>query len=467
MKRVVNSLGHTLVDCCTNRSSLVLITRVVVLVLTTLFSSFSQQAIADNEPKECDRPLTNCQELDVTDWQYCFTVGNGCIPFPSEEAYVQFYEDPNTYLPTVVCSMEITSVGVTWTNETAEGQSVRIITPIGVTHSNYGIVNHEHIGHYHNAQITRPDNNENSCSGATRTIMSQRPFARYRNDFCPEGTHITYGFEGLTSTIVTAKCAKTILPPTKNKACGVGNPCDPSTGFKYQPEIDFNGVLPLTRKYNSGYLKNVGFGRGWRTRYHKELSRYVGANYLYVIEGSGRGERWTKLNGVWQGDADSDYALNEQPDGSFILTMNNGGKEFYDSTGKLQITEDSQGSQTDYNYVDGKLSQVTNQYGQAITFTYSNDFITQVTDTLSNEYSYEYDANSNLISVTHPATDSDSAQRFYHYENEDFQNHLTGVTDENNVRYSTFTYYADGKAKSTEHAETTNSKAQEKFDLDY
>ena len=458
---------------CFSRTTYSLVCCTTILFSFVLFFFISNPALADNEPESCSWPEIDCVELETTEYQYCYKLNNGCIPFPSVDAYVQYYEDVDRFSPpTVVCSIAYTPVeGVAWTNQTAGGQSVTITTDIGATVSNYGFVVIETINHYHDVSITRPNNSQNSCSGATRTFLSESPLTRYRNTFCPDGTNITYGFEGDSSRIYSAKCSFPISPPPKLKACGVGNPCDPLTGFKYQPESDFVGPLALKRNYNSGYLKNVGYGRGWRSDYHKELSRYPGAKYLYIIEGSGRGEKWTEQNGVWNGDADSDYVLTQQQGGGFSLSLSDGASEEYDASGKLLTRTDSNGNQTTFAYIEGKLNQVTNHYGESITFTYSDDLISKAVDALGYEYLYEYDARKNLISVTYPdntpSNSSDNPKRVYHYENLDFPSNLTGVTDENGERYSTFTYDSDGKAMSTEHSPTTNPAGQEKIELDY
>jgi len=44
---------------------------------------------------------------------------------------------------------------------------------------------------------------------------------------------------------------------------------------------------------------------------------------------------------------------------------------------------------------------------------------------------------------------------------------LTGIADENDDRYATYSYDANGKAISTEHSQTTNPIGQEKVELDY
>jgi YD repeat-containing protein len=71
-----------------------------------------------------------------------------------------------------------------------------------------------------------------------------------------------------------------------------------------------------------------------------------------------------------------------------------------------------------------------------------------MTDPAGGLYRYAYDANNNLASVTYP----DGTSKTYHYENSAFPHALTGVTDENGNRYATYTYDAQGRGISTEHA---------------
>ncbi|MEQ1637175.1 MAG: hypothetical protein ABL903_10815 [Methylococcales bacterium] len=73
---------------------------------------------------------------------------------------------------------------------------------------------------------------------------------------------------------------------------------------------------------------------------------------------------------------------------------------------------------------------------------------------------YDYDANSNLAGVIHP----DGSLRQYHYNEAAYINNgaacpnaaglpnaLTGITDENGVRFAYFKYDCTGRAVSTEH----------------
>lgn len=272
-------------------------------------------------------------------------------------------------------------------------------------------------------------------------------------------------------TAGTFTCTQSDAPDKKDgEGCGVGNPCNPATGNKFQSETDFAySGFAFTRSYNSSNLADIGLGRGWRSLYQKKL--IIDSNSLIQVSSRGRGEPWRKVNGVWQGDADSDVMITEAVDG-FTLTRNNGATEWYNLKGYIQSETDTNGQTTIYTY-DGDellLTQVTNSYGHSIIFTYVGSRVATVTDPTGAVYRYEY-ANGQLVTVVYPddtpSDDLDNPRKLYHYENTAFPHHLTGITDENGHRYATYAYDATGKAISTEHAQTTNPVSQEKFELDY
>ncbi len=261
-------------------------------------------------------------------------------------------------------------------------------------------------------------------------------------------------------------------PSKTSPSCGgVGNPCQVSTGSKTQAETDFSSGLGFTRFYQTLNLVDVGLGKGWRSNFQQQLS--ISGDNLFVVEQSGRGDPWSKVNGVWESDIDSDYILVETTTG-FTVTGKRGDVMEYDLEGRLLSETDTQGKTTSYAYdSENRLITVTNHYGLSISFTYSTDgknHIIGVTNNNNEEYRYEYDSNDNLIAVIYPDTNtdpSDNPRKIYYYENTDFPNHLTGITDAKGNRYGTYAFDENGKAISTEHAQTTNAVGQERFQLNY
>ena len=243
--------------------------------------------------------------------------------------------------------------------------------------------------------------------------------------------------------------------------CGVGNPCNPSNGNKYQKETDYRTkTLTLTRHYNSNYLEDFGFGKGWNSSFvrHLELS----GDQMQVIEANGRGEKWYRENGIWSGDSDSDIAIIEN--NGFTVTKGNGHVENYNSSGQVLSEAAPNGRTAIYQYdSSGFFLSFTSHFGHAFVFTWdSGGHVSTVTSPIGGVFSYTYDTNDNLTGVQFP----DNTSRVYHYENASFPNHLTGITDENGIRFSTFSYDSAGRAVSTSHANTGNGP-QEQFQINY
>ena len=72
--------------------------------------------------------------------------------------------------------------------------------------------------------------------------------------------------------------------------------------------------------------------------------------------------------------------------------------------------------------------------------------------------------------MVYPDADADplnNPKRIYHYEDTNFPNHLTGITDANGERYATFAYGVDGKAIESALAPTTNPVGQERVQLNF
>ncbi|KJV06992.1 RHS repeat protein [Methylocucumis oryzae] len=119
------------------------------------------------------------------------------------------------------------------------------------------------------------------------------------------------------------------------------------------------------------------------------------------------------------------------------------------------------------------LIRVEDSYNLSLSFTYNTaGRIATITDNAGTVIRYGYDSNNNLTTVTYPdetpAISTDNPKKTYVY-NESVntagvnQIHaLTGIIDENNVRYATYKYNTQGKAISTEHAGSVN-----KFSLAY
>ncbi|MDH4215982.1 MAG: DUF6531 domain-containing protein, partial [Gallionella sp.] len=152
--------------------------------------------------------------------------------------------------------------------------------------------------------------------------------------------------------------------------CGIGNPCNPANGNKYQADSDYvagEGVPQVVRYYNSMLdAKDYGLGYGWTWRAAGKLELH--STLIQVRAGDGRGEPFTKNStGQWIADADSKLSLVQDATG-YTLTRQDGSSERYDTTGKLSAETDRSKRTTSYTYNStGKLATVTGPFGHALT----------------------------------------------------------------------------------------------------
>ncbi len=245
-----------------------------------------------------------------------------------------------------------------------------------------------------------------------------------------------------------------------NRCEGIGNPCNPATGNKYQKEEDYrnsDGSLILARHYNSLLATDAGLGFGWTSIFHRRLE--INGSTIRVRQADGRAEPFQNSSGQWRGDADSKISLTQNSSG-YALASPDGAVERYDSAGRLSSATDRNGKTTTYTYdSNGKLRTVVGPFGHTLTFGHdTNGRLVSVTDPAGGVIRYSYDTHGNLTQVTY----ADGSSRSYHYENTSFPHHLTGITDETGARFATYAYDGTGKAIATEHA-----GGQERFTLRY
>ncbi len=160
----------------------------------------------------------------------------------------------------------------------------------------------------------------------------------------------------------------------------------------------------------------------------------------------------------WHSDSDVFEQLVELVDDNqattgWTLTRPDNSIEQYDSSGKLVSIKDINGNiQTlSYNGANGLLERVDSDAGDYLSFAYDTENrIASVSygGGSSRTWSYRYDANGNLEYVDNP----DGTTRQYHYEDANFPNVLTGITDERGVRYATYAYDAQGRTILSTHA---------------
>ena len=249
----------------------------------------------------------------------------------------------------------------------------------------------------------------------------------------------------------------------------IGNPCNPATGTKYWFESDYESVgtlLSLNRHYNSQLTTVAGLGFGWMFSYRKRLE--ISGSNLIVRLGDGRGEPFSCVNGICTGSTDTVLTLAQDASG-YTLIHRDKSIERYDNAGKLLSEISPAGLTSTYSYEDytGTLLTVTGPFGHSLSFSYNTTgHISTVTNSAGQIIRYNY-TNNNLTRVDYP----DGTAKLYHYEDTlsriTSPASLTSTALGRYTRYSTYAYDTTGKAIRTEHAQTDNGFAQERFTLNY
>ncbi|MFC5472735.1 DUF6531 domain-containing protein [Paraherbaspirillum soli] len=279
---------------------------------------------------------------------------------------------------------------------------------------------------------------------------------------------------GCTSDPAKASAEKREGPPSY---CPKGNPIDHGTGNKLQLESDYLGVgsvgLRLQRTYNSIGHRNGRYGARWTGNYERMvLTNPAFPNNASVRRGNGKAFNFVLNNGSYQPDGDITDRLTRQADSAGNATgwqyqvAADQSLESYDADGKLIGIKSRAGLVQTLSYSDattpaaiapqlGLLIRVTDTFGHQLNFVYdSSSRVVQMTDPAGGIIAYSYDSANHPSTVTYP----DGKVRTYVYnepvytQGADLWNGLTGIVDENGVRFATFNFDSNGNAISTEHA---------------
>jgi YD repeat-containing protein len=256
-----------------------------------------------------------------------------------------------------------------------------------------------------------------------------------------------------------------------------GNPINHGNGNKRQLETDYLSAVgygvELQRTYNGNSIRNGRYGARWSSNYERMVwtNTYNIKTTAGVQRSDGKILTFTLAGGVYRPDADVTDSLTRQADslnntiGWQYRVAADQSLESYDAAGKLVRTTSRDGWVQTLSYSDattpamvapqpGLLLRVTDQFGRQLNFTYdSSSRVSQMTDPTGKAISYSYDSNNNLASVTY----QDGKTRSYVYNEPAYTaganlpTALTGIIDENSVRFATFNYDSSGKAISTEH----------------
>lgn len=256
-----------------------------------------------------------------------------------------------------------------------------------------------------------------------------------------------------------------------------GNPCDVSSGNKIQRETDYSAgdfVPRLTRVFNSKQASQLNLGDVPKTvkplgphwSHSQEAAVVIvpddpsrqGDEFLLLVR-NGRIRPFSNKTGSWQGNRLVRSSVSVS-NGDVVHRLRDGSVERF-SGDRLASKADRNGNLTQYAYdAAGNVSAVAGPFGHTLSFEYdAGGQLLRFIDPSGGITHYGYESG-NLVQIRYP----DNTTKLYHYEQPPF---LTGITDENGSRFSTYSYDATGSVLSSEHAVTSNGAPQQKFSFSY
>jgi YD repeat-containing protein len=266
-----------------------------------------------------------------------------------------------------------------------------------------------------------------------------------------------------------------------------GNPANPANGNKFEQLRVYRGLngFGLSLAFNTFDDYQNRFGRRWRDSFDRRIS--VNLTTAIAFRPDGKAFRFVPGGGGWTSDADTNHRLTElrSPSGvrtGWQLYVAEGDEtEIYDVSGKLLSILSRAGLSQTLIYSDGtggpgggflldgagrptavpiptgNLIRALDNFGRTITFDYdAPSRVVALTDPGGGTFRFTYGANRSLASITFPDA---SVRSFLYNEPVNILGGvnrpaaLTGIIDENGVRFATFQYDAQEHVTSTEHSD--------------
>jgi len=258
-----------------------------------------------------------------------------------------------------------------------------------------------------------------------------------------------------------------------------GDPINTATGNKYIQEDDYTASswLRFRRFYNSHpSASSSPMGMRWSHSFNRSLTRAYsssGTSAMTASRPSGLREIFHKSSSTgWTTTPNNPDILTESQDGQGVITgyalwvaaLRH--TETYSADGHLLTIQDETGQKATLTYSDtltdpaiapkpGLLLTVSAPDGRALEFTYDSDaHIHQVALPDGGTFVYGYDSVGNLTTVQYP----DTKTRQYVYNESTLTGGvnlpfaMTGLVDENGVRFEDTAFDGNGRATSTQFA---------------
>ena len=264
-----------------------------------------------------------------------------------------------------------------------------------------------------------------------------------------------------------------------------GNPASPANGNKFERQQVYRGLngFELSLAFNTYDDYPTRYGHRWRDSFDRTVA--LDGSNVAVFRQDGKAFRFISAGAGWIAQANIDDRLTELKDaqgtrtGWQLYVAAGDETETYDASGRLfsivsrsglaqTLTNsdgtsgsnggfvlDATGQPTTAILPAGLPIRASDNFGRTITFGYdSSSRVVRLTDPAGGAYLFAYGAGSNLVSIGFP----DGIVRGFAYNETvntsgaSLPDALTGIIDENGVRFATFKYDAQERIVSTEHA---------------
>lgn len=209
--------------------------------------------------------------------------------------------------------------------------------------------------------------------------------------------------------------------------------------------------LNISLYYRSIQFAPSSIGNGWSHSYEMSLQSGANGSFTFWINGTRR--IYTLYNNVYYPPNGDFSSLVKNGDGTYTITEKDGLKRNFNATGTITSVADRNGNTLTFTYTSEKLTSVTDPNNRTAVFGYdANNKLSTVTDPRGNVYTLAY-TSGNLTLVTNPdtgqwiytygtngllatKTDPENNEVIYGY---DTNKRLTSSTDpENKIRSNSF-----------------------------
>lgn len=262
-------------------------------------------------------------------------------------------------------------------------------------------------------------------------LFYDRPTAKLT---CPETTGL--GNPDLPGTCPAQSAA------SGTPSMGVADPVNVSNGNSYQVEVDYPGQpgtrMHFARYYNSRTLL-------WTHTYSARLK--IATSEIMLVNTDGRESLFTVSGGVATASPRELGRLEQTASGwRYDNTYNE--HLHFDTQGRLTRIDRANGTHEALVYGSNNIV-VTDSLGRTMTLTFNTAKRLSGLNAGALQVAYTYSTAGRVTKATRTQGGQNKA-RTYHYEDPNEGGLLTGITDERNIRYVTWTYYADGRVKLNE-----------------